>query len=268
MKYVKEILRGLLIGIAGIVPGVSGGTLAVSMGVYDKIIGAVTHMASEPKESLRTLFPYALGGAVGMSGLAFIIEVLFVKFPFATSMTFIGLIVGGVPALRKKIDRHQSGMKGYAAFLIVFCLMIIMTIAGGEKGSGSVNLVGAYTGGISSRFSVFLCLICVGMISAATMVIPGVSGTMLLMMMGYYQPVLSSFNRLQSGVLTLNAAQVIAEQKILIPYTIGLVSGIFLCAHMVESLMENYESITYCVILGLVLSSPVVILWGIPFSTL
>lgn len=266
MKYVKEILRGLLIGIAGIVPGVSGGTLAVSMGVYDKIIHAVTHMASDTKESIKTLLPYAVGMAIAMSGLAFLIEIMFVRYPFAASMTFVGLILGGVPALKKKIDWKKNGLKGYAAFLIVFCLMILMAVMGGERGSGNIDLAGAYTGGFSSRISVILCLFCVGIISAATMVIPGVSGTMLLMMMGYYQPVLSSFNRLQSGFLTLHFSQVITEQKILLPYTIGLIFGIFLCAHMVECLMENYENLTYSVILGLVISSPVVILWGIPLA--
>ena len=111
MKYAKEIFRGLLIGIAGIAPGVSGGALAVSMGVYDKIIGAVTHITSDTKESLKTLFPYALGAAAGMSCLAFVIEVLFVRWPFAASMAFIGLILGGVPVLRKKALAEKIGLK-------------------------------------------------------------------------------------------------------------------------------------------------------------
>ncbi|MEY8339001.1 DUF368 domain-containing protein [Lachnospiraceae bacterium 62-35] len=267
MKYVSEILRGLLIGIAGIAPGVSGGALAVSMGVYDRIIGALTHMTRDTRESLKTLFPYALGAALGMSGLAFLIEVMFVRYPFATRMTFIGLILGGIPALRRKVSRKE-GLKGYTAFLVVFCLMVIMVIAQGEQGMENVNLAGAYTGDFSSRLSAFICLVCAGMIAAATMVIPGVSGTMLLMMMGYYEPILSSFNRLQAGILMWNLPAVLKEQKILLPYCIGLVAGIFLCAHMVESLLKNYESLTYCIILGLVASSPIVILWGIPFSSL
>ena len=115
MKYVKEILRGLLIGVAGIVPGVSGGTLAVSMGVYDQIIGAVSHLFRKPGQSVRTLFPYGVGMLVGIGGLAFVIETLFGNFPFATSMAFLGLILGGIPALLKRADFHTDGMKKYVA---------------------------------------------------------------------------------------------------------------------------------------------------------
>ena len=69
MKFLKEMVRGLLIGVAGIVPGVSGGTLAVSMGVYDQIIGAVTHLFGKPGESIRILFPYGAGMLAGSSML-------------------------------------------------------------------------------------------------------------------------------------------------------------------------------------------------------
>ena len=111
MNYVKELLRGLLIGVAGIVPGVSGGTLAVSMGVYDKIIGAVSRLFLHPAESVRILFPYAVGMMAGIGGLAVVIEVLFARFPFATSMAFLGLILGGIPALLKKACFRRNGMK-------------------------------------------------------------------------------------------------------------------------------------------------------------
>ncbi len=256
MKYVKEILRGLLIGVAGIVPGVSGGTLAVSMGVYDQIIGAVSHLFRKPGQSVRTLFPYGVGMLVGIGGLAFVIETLFGNFPFATSMAFLGLILGGIPALLKRADFHTDGMKKYVAAVTVFCTMTVAAIAGGDGGAAG-ELVFRTAG------ERLLTMGCVGMIASVTMVVPGVSGTMLLMMMGYYQPVLHAFNLVQAGALTGDWQTVLAQQEILLPFTIGLAAGIFLCAKTMETLLNRWESMVYAAVTGLVASSPAVILWGI-----
>ncbi|HJC47646.1 MAG TPA: DUF368 domain-containing protein [Candidatus Lachnoclostridium pullistercoris] len=256
MKYVKEILRGLLIGVAGIVPGVSGGTLAVSMGVYDQIIGAVSHLFRKPGQSVRILFPYGVGMLVGIGGLAFVIETLFGNFPFATSMAFLGLILGGIPALLKRADFHTDGMKKYMAAVTVFCTMTVAAIAGGDGGAAG-ELVFCTAG------ERLLTMGCVGMIASVTMVVPGVSGTMLLMMMGYYQPVLHAFNLVQAGALTGDWQTVLAQQEILLPFTIGLAAGIFLCAKTMETLLNRWESMVYAAVTGLVASSPAVILWGI-----
>ena len=83
LNFIKELFKGIIIGIANIIPGVSGGTLAVSMGIYDKIISAVTHLFKKPKESIRTLIPYGIGAVAGIIGLSFIIEWLFLNYPLA-----------------------------------------------------------------------------------------------------------------------------------------------------------------------------------------
>ena len=102
MKLLKEICRGILIGVANIIPGVSGGTLAVSMGVYDKIIYALTHIRKEFKQSLKILVPVGIGAVIGLIGLSFVIKWLFEYYPIQTNFLFIGLIIGGLPAIFRR----------------------------------------------------------------------------------------------------------------------------------------------------------------------
>lgn len=253
MNYVSEILKGILIGVANIIPGVSGGTIAVSMGIYDKIIHSVTHLHKEPKKSITTLLPYGIGVLFGIVGLSFVIEFLFEYYPLQTSLAFVGLILGGLPSILTKVSRKKIPFSGYIAFLVMFLLVAGMALVSGDSGK-SVDLT----------FSLIpvLQLFFVGVIAAATMVIPGVSGSMLLMMLGYYQPIIASINRFIICAATVDVSGALMECTILVPFGIGVVVGIFLCAKLIELLFIHFEVVTYCAIIGLVLSSPIVILLG------
>ena len=110
MKFLFDIIRGAVIGIANIIPGVSGGTMMVTMGIYDKLLGSITGIFKQFKKSIKTLFPYIIGMAVGIGAFSFLLtKVLLVKAPLPTAFAFIGLIVGGVPVLVKKTV--QAGKK-------------------------------------------------------------------------------------------------------------------------------------------------------------
>jgi len=100
---IKNILKGMVIGVANIIPGVSGGTMAVSMGIYDKLIHCLTHLFKELKKNLKFLIPIFIGAGIALVGLTFIIEPAFEYFPLQTSCLFIGLIVGGLPSICQKV---------------------------------------------------------------------------------------------------------------------------------------------------------------------
>ena len=110
MKYLIDILKGVVIGVANAIPGVSGGTMMVSMGIYDDIIYCITHLFKQFKNSVLMLLPYFIGMAVGIVGLAFAIQYLDKNFPFQTRMVFIGLILGGVPMLFQRVKKQKIGI--------------------------------------------------------------------------------------------------------------------------------------------------------------
>lgn len=256
MNLFKDILRGVVIGIANAIPGVSGGTMMVSMGIYDKLIYSVTHLFKQPVKSIKTLLPYFIGMAIGIVGLAFAIVAMFEHIPFQTCMLFIGLILGGVPILTGHLKGVRFNLSHVVVFLIFFGSIILLQIFGGQGSDVALTV---------TPISLFK-LVLVGIVAAATMVIPGVSGSMMLMTMGYYYPVIGSVKDFITALVAFDAPKIIHICMILIPFGIGVVVGIFAVAKLIEMLMDKYEALTYCGIMGLVVASPVVILMSAPLA--
>ena len=129
MTSLLDILRGIIIGIANIIPGVSGGTMAVSMGIYDKLIGAVTGLFKNFKASVRILLPLAIGMAIGIVGFGFLLEYLLANFVLATCLTFVGLILGGLPILWARLNQslQKKQRKTIGAGEVISFLVLLST---------------------------------------------------------------------------------------------------------------------------------------------
>ncbi len=151
------------------------------MGIYDEVICAVTGIFHRWKQSVRTLFPYVIGMGAGIVGLSFAISQLFASYPLQTAMLFIGLIFGGLPLLLPKVAGKRPSVAELAVFALFFGLIVWMQFWG--EGHSKLLAVDAGT---------MLSLFLIGALAAAAMVIPGVSGSMLLMSLGYYTPLIHS----------------------------------------------------------------------------
>lgn len=262
MDFIKKALKGIIIGLANAVPGVSGGTMMVSMGIYDDIIFCITHIFKQLKKSLSILFPYIVGMVVGIVGLAYAIGYLQEHHPLQTSLTFIGLILGGIPILWKRIrgtdeKKNALGIPQFLVFFFFFAMILVIQYFGGSA-TGEVKL----TVGILPMIMMFI----VGIIASATMVIPGVSGSMILMIMGYYYPIINAIKSFVDGAVHRDWETVLTLCASLVPFGIGVVLGIFLIAKLIEFLLNRFESLTYSAIMGLVVASPVVVLMGTPLA--
>lgn len=254
MKLFINIIKGIVIGIANAIPGVSGGTMMVSMGIYDEIIGCVTKLFSQLKKSILTLLPYGIGMAVGIVGLSYGIKFLLTNYALQTSMAFVGLILGGIPILYGHIRGKKLGVSHGLVFAAFFALIIVLQLLGEGNGAQA-----------DLTFSLWSCikLFFVGIIAAATMVVPGVSGSMMLMLLGYYYPIINTITLAVDGLRKADFGQILEAAGVIIPMGLGVVLGIFVIAKMIEYLLNNYEGHTYCGILGLVIASPIAILMGI-----
>lgn len=247
MHFFKDICKGAVIGIANIIPGVSGGTMAVSMGIYDKLIHCITHLFKEFKKSILFLLPVILGAAIALIASSFGLEFLFAKFPVPTNLLFIGLILGGLPAITGKVKGNKIKAGHIIAFLAFFGAVVALA-AMGEKEGNAADL----TFGVLNVMKLFG----VGIIASATMVIPGVSGSMILLLIGYYHPILESINDFIRALTAFDMQGLLHGCGILVPFGIGVVVGIFAIAKLIEVIFAKFPLYAFWAIIGLIVASP------------
>ena len=248
---IKNVLKGMVIGIANVIPGVSGGTMMVAMGIYDKLIHCITHLFSELKKNVLFLAPIALGMVLAIIGSSFTIEKMFEVFPFQTSLLFVGLVVGGLPAMWKNVKGKKIEVGHMITCVLFLALVVGMALLGETEGNAadlSFNIVNAVK------------LFVVGVIAAATMVIPGVSGSMVLLLIGYYNPILSAINGFIRAAISFDMPAILTGVGILAPFGIGMVVGIFAIAKLIEIIFEKFPLYAYWGIIGLIVASPFAIL--------
>lgn len=225
--------------------------MAVSMGIYDKLIHCLTHLFSEFKENLKFVVPIGIGVVIALAGLPFVITPAFEHFPLQTNALFIGLIVGGLPAVWKKVKGNSVRISHILPFLFFFLLVVGMAALGETEGKAADLSLS-----VMSVVKLFL----VGIIASATMVIPGVSGSMVLLILGYYNPIVATIKEFVEALLSFDMPEILRCCGILIPAGIGIVVGIFAIAKLIEILFEKFPLQAYWAIIGLIAASPIAIL--------
>lgn len=243
-RFFTNMAKGGAIGLAMIIPGVSGGTLAVLLGVYDKIIDSVGNLFKKFKESFLFLLPIALGAVLAFAALYYPLKYALIYAPFPTIMLFAGLMLGSIPDLIKKSEKN--GFKKFDTIgLALACLLVIGICF--IPNLGDVNL--------SADMEVwqYFLLLFMGMLASCALVVPGVSGSMLMLIFGYYQPLLA----------TISALKVSFGHSLLVlaTFAVGLVIGFFTIAKLMQFLLKRFRRATYWSIVGFVIGSiPAVII--------
>lgn len=247
----KLILQGMAVGIANIIPGVSGGTMMVAMGLYDKLIHCITHLKSEFKEAIKLLIPIFAGAGIAVILLSRLFEYLLAVHPIPTNFAFCGLIAGSLPFIFQKVKGHPVTVGKAIPFIIFFAIVIAMALMG--EASGTAADVSFSVGNVIKLFGV-------GVVAAATMVVPGVSGSMMLMLLGYYDVILATINDAIDALLAFDMGEIFRVVGILAPFGIGMIVGIFVIAKIIEFIFSKAEVHAYYAIIGLIMASPIAIL--------
>jgi len=257
MKFIKEtvvlFVKGGVIGVANIIPGVSGGTLAVILGIYDRLIESIACFFKKPEKRLEyTFFLMRLfaGSALAVLFLANVMDFLLTQYFHETMFLFMGLILGGVPV----VIRAHKDMKIRTSRILSFVLgmFIVLGLSMLAKESAVID---------ASRPSAFvldnralLMILIAGFFAGGAMIVPGISGSFILVLLGQYAVIIAAVKTM--------------AVKPLIFMVVGVAGGILVFSKIIETCLEKIPSLTYYFILGLIFASFYKIFPGVPVNRL
>ena len=235
----KDVAAGACIGVAFIIPGFSGGSVAAILGIYEKMINAIANIFKEMKKSILTLLPIGIGLVLGAMALLFPLEFMLERFPLPTVSLFVGLAIGGLPTICEKVKGKPLGADITSlSVALIFAAMLSFIPVGSD-----VDLFGIGIGG-------YVLLFLVGIVGSCALVVPGISGSMLLLILGYYNPIvklvtqhLLKFEDIGQCVLVLGSCG------------LGIVVGFLLISIAMKHLLEKHPRKTYFTIIGFIIGS-------------
>ena len=243
-ENIMLILKGFALRIANVIPGVSGGTIAVILGIYEKLIDILSNLKTKLKENFKYLLFLAIGLILAIGLFSNAVTFCLKNYPFATILFFIGFIIGGMPPLLNKV-KSKIDIKSVICFIIAFTVVMLMAFITPDTMNKSLDIINIKT---------LIILFLIGVLGAASMVLPGISGSFVLMLIGYYEPIMNSiseFTKLNN--LTHNIL-------ILAMFGLGVLFGIIFMAKLIKILLEKYEIPMYMGIIGFVIASAISIL--------
>ncbi len=257
LYYIRLFFVGMAMGVANIIPGVSGGTIAVVFGIYEDLMEALGNFITDKTKRWKYILYLAVlfgGSLIAVVGLAGLLSWSFENYPLITVYFFMGLILGSIPVVLKSHDDMKMSTSRVVSFLIGMGAVIILAML--QSGSGS-----AETAHVASEFSNYTLwdfayfLFC-GIIAASAMIIPGVSGSFLLILLGVYWTVLGALSGLTNLILTTGiSSEVISRGLILGSLGVGVVIGILGFSRFMSWALKHYPAITMYAILGLIIGS-------------
>ena len=240
----KNIYRGMVMGASDVIPGVSGGTIAVLLGIYDRLISSISGIFSKDwKKHLSFLIPLGIGMAAAVLLLSKVIEWLFEHYPGPTKFFFLGLIIGILPYLFQQANVKNTFKINHYILLLIGAILISMMIFL-QPHEGTV---------ITSRSaSTYVLLFFSGMLGSAAMILPGISGSLVLLIIGVYSTVISAISNLELDVMAVVG--------------LGIICGVLLVSKIIHFCLEHYRNATFALIIGLVIGSIVVVFPGWPMG--
>ena len=249
----SNFTKGIIIGIGAILPGISGGSLAVIFGVYEKLIHSVSSFFKDPKKNLVFLAVIGFGACIGIVLFSNIQKFLFTYYEIPTMLSLCGLFLGTIPGLFRHANKNGFSALCLVPFLIAFMISVFFSLSGSS--SIEIESVNFYL-----NFKSFMYIFIIGFIMAGSLVIPGISGTVLLMLIGAYGFFLNivadiKYIFLFPFVSKSMHSEIVNNILILIPLCAGLGAGVFFFSKLMDFLFKKSYSLTYYAVLGFMLGS-------------
>ncbi len=244
MSKVKEIFKGLFIGLAAILPGISGSMIATIFNVYDKLVNALNIFPKRPIYAIKLVWEYVVGVLLGVIMGVYIITTIFNAIPIPISLFFIGLILGAIPKIFGLAQITKKNYKGIIIVLVSFVIMLLFNLI------PDIELV-SFNGDLS-----VLMWMVVGFLMALALITPGFSIATLLLLIGGYFPLLALLKEFINSLITFNGNALLKTILPVFLVFIVLLISLVMLAKIINKLIVNYKTKFYQVVLGLSLAAP------------
>lgn len=235
MNFVSNFIKGIAIGAGAILPGISSGVLCVIFGLYEKLLNSVLYFFKNVKENFKFLFPIALGGIIGVLIFSKLLNYMLYAFPLQTKSTFVGLILSTVPSLIKDVNKKKKFRLHYLLYLIGALILGLLSVFLEKK-------IPVISG---SSYNYFYLLFC-GFMMSVGIIVPGVSSTIILMLLGVYSSYLTSVASIYLPILA--------------PIGIGLALGCLVFMKITKYCLDHFYAETFYTIIGFTLGS-ILVIW-------
>ncbi len=245
-----NILKGFGMGTSDLIPGVSGGTIALLLGIYDDFISSVSGLFSKRFwPSFKFLLPILLGMGLAIALLSNLFNYLLSYHEIPTMFFFTGLIIGIIPYLLKTSNFKQMfKTKHYLMILIGIIILVIITLLNnGDKHSGET---------LTLSLGLIIKYFIAGMFASSAMLLPGISGSFMLLVFGAYGTVMFSISEL----VNLNFTAL----PILIIVGLGILTGFMLSSRMIQYFLHHHTTMTFALIIGFIIGSIYAVFPGFP----
>ena len=248
--YLSYFIKGMAIGIANAIPGVSGGTIAFVLGIYEKLTYSISSLPialiklrwKDVAESLKILIPVFFGAIISIFLFLKIINFLFANYPIPTKIFFVGLVLGSFPFVTKTVEKYD--LKIFLAFFLgAFIMAIFVYFDINEPEINKIIVESTYSDfSVVYGIKLFFC----GIAAAIAMVIPGISGSLLLLILGEYENISYFVSNITSNFNYIYP---------LIFLGVGIVIGIFAISKLITVLIQKYRGIVFGFVLGILIVS-------------
>ena len=238
----RNLYRGFFMGISDLIPGISGGTIAFILGIYDELLASISGFFSRNwRQHIGFLLPLGIG--IGLTLLLFsrVIEYLLKNYHGPTQYFFLGLIIGVLPFLTKQIGVKKNFKFGhYVLVLLVGAALASMAFINPSDGTVITSLTS------SNVIGLFLA----GWAGSMAMLLPGVSGSFVLLLLGVYSTAIGALSNLNLPIIAVIGT--------------GVIVGFIVSSKAISYLLAHFTYLTFAIIIGLILGSVFVVYPGIP----
>ncbi len=254
MQRLLKIIKGSFVGMGSILPGISGSMVATILGIYQHLITALNRLTKHPIKAVLSVWEYIVGVLIGF-GIGFVvIEYLYEQIPLPLSFLFIGLVVGAIPSIIKSLKSIKTSWHHLLTMVILMIIMISFLFISETTQS-------------PDAFIYYVVVFIIGFLYSTALIIPGLSGSTLLMALGFFQILLALGNDAIDAVFTLNFTELVRQLPLILVLLAGIITGLIVMGKVMYHVLEKYRTHFFYGVLGIIIVSPFNMLFTLQENT-